>query len=306
MGKFDFSEVISEVQASLKKAKRTNDVDSIGLANAMNPVSRDHKDYVVMPDWWEEQYGVPGLPIGKVVQAAGDSDTGKTSLCVLAMKQAQAQGYGIVYVETEGKTSTEDLEDWGVDTSGVMMVRHNITEKIWDLTFRNINKFFEKFPKEKLLFVFDSFGNNISMHDEELDIVAKNQKVGGAAKTNRFGLGRLLALLDKHPIAVLLINYQYDNVGTLGKTQAGGKALKFYTMIGIETQKIAEWTKGTGPKKFAIGAYVRWRTFKNHYKKSAIDKDGNKRLLPVELNLQISSAGIERSAKEEKEEEETE
>ena len=62
------------------------------------------------------------------------------------MKQAQAQGYGIVYTETEGKTSKEDLEDWGIDTSGIYVIQHNITEKIWDLSFRAINKFFEKFP----------------------------------------------------------------------------------------------------------------------------------------------------------------
>jgi RecA/RadA recombinase len=297
MGKFDFSDVITDIQGTLKKDKRGEDVQRISLADVMNPVSRDPKDYIVMPEWWEDTFGVPGLPICKIVQAAGDSDTGKTSLCVLSMKQAQEQGFGIVYVETEQKTSKEDLEDWGVDTSGVLIIQSNITEKVWDLSFRAIEAFFKKFPKEKLLFILDSFGNNISLHDEELDIVSKNQKVGGAAKTNRFGLGRLLAMMDKHPIAVLLINYQYDNVGSLGKTQAGGKALKFYTMIGIETQRLGDWTKQKDGKKINVGTYVRWKAFKNHYKKSAIDAEGNRRMLPVEVNLQISAVGIERSAK---------
>lgn len=301
MGKFDFSDVINDVRATLKKDKREEDLDKVASAQGMNPVSRDSKDYVVMPEWWEDNYGVPGLPFGKIVQAAGDSDTGKTSLCITAMKAAQDQGYGIVYVETEGKTSEEDLADWGVDPEGVIFIGSNITEKIYDLSFRNIDTFFQRYPKEKLLYVFDSFGNNISMHDEELDIVAKNQKVGGAARTNRFGLGRLIAMMDKHPIAVLLINYTYDNIGTLGKTEAGGKALKFYTMIGIHTARMGDWIKTKDKKKVTVGTYVKWTAFKNHYKKTAVDQDGKRRLLPKEIFLQISAAGVERSAKGEEE-----
>lgn len=302
MGKFDFSDVIADVQATLKKDKRGEDVEKVASAQGMNPVSRDPKDYVVMPAWWLEVYGVPGLPFGKIVQAAGDSDTGKTSLCITAMKAAQDQGYGIIYVETEGKTSEDDLADWGVDPAGVMFIGTNITEKAFDLLFRNLNAFFAKFPKDKVLVVIDSFGNTISMHDEDLDIIEKNQKPGGAGKTNRFGLGRLIAMMDKTPIAILLITYEYDNIGTVGKKQAGGKALKFYTMIGIATSYTGAWTKVKDGKKVKVGTYVKWTTFKNHYAKAAIDDTGSRRLLPVEVQLQISAAGVERNTKAKDEE----
>lgn len=301
MGKFDFSEVISDVRASLKKDKRTEDVEKVASASGMNPVSRDPKDYVVMPNWWLESYGVHGLPFGKVVQAAGDSDTGKTSLCITAMKAAQEQGYGIIYVETEGKTSEDDLADWGVDPAGVMFIGTNITEKAFDLLFRNLEAFFAKFPKEKVLVVIDSFGNTISMYDKDLDIIEKNQKPGGAGKTNRFGLGRLISMMDEMPIAILLITYEYDNIGTVGKKQAGGKALKFYTMIGISTASTGAWTKVKDGQKVKVGTYVKWTTFKNHYAKAAIDEEGNRRLLPTEVLLQISAKGIERNAKPPKE-----
>ena len=294
MGKFDFSDVIADVQASLRKEKgREKDAEKIATAANMNPVSREAKDYVVMPEWFNIHYGVPGLPFGKIVQVAGDSDTGKTSFAITSMKQAQAQGIGILYAETEMKTSEDDLEDWGVDPTGVGLIQTNITEQVYDLSFRAIEGFFQKHPDEKLLYVIDSYGNTISMHDEDLDIVKKDQKVGGAAKTNRFGLGRLIALMDKYPIAVLLINYNYDNIGTVGKTEAGGKALKFYTMLGIRTQRTGDWEVERGGEKMRLGAYVRFVTFKNHYQKSAIDAEGNRRLLPKELSLKISAKGME-------------
>ena len=294
MGKFDFDSVVEDVRKSLKSEKgREKDAEKIATAANMNPVSRDPKDYVVMPEWFNTHYGVPGLPFGKIVQAAGDSDTGKTSLAITCMKQAQAQDVGIIYAETELKTSEDDLEDWGVDPTGVGLIQTNITEHVYDLSFRAIESFFQKYPDEKLLYVIDSYGNTISMHDEDLDIVKKDQKVGGAAKTNRFGLGRLVALMDKYPIAVLLINYNYDNIGSVGKTEAGGKALKFYTMLGIRTQRTGDWEVERGGEKMRLGAYVKWTTFKNHYQKSAIDAEGNRRLLPKELCLKISAKGIE-------------
>lgn len=298
-GKFNFSGVIADVRTSLKYEKRDNDMEDVSSGDTLPPVSRDPKDYVVMPDWFNEHYGVLGLPFGKIVQIAGDSDTGKTSMCITAMKAAQEQGYGIIYVETEGKTSPEDLTDWGVDPAGVMVIRSNITEKAFDMSFRALDSFFEHYPKEKVLFVFDSFGNTISLHDEDLDIVGANQKVGGAAKTNRVGLGRIISKMENNPIAVLIVNYDYANLGSVGQTQAGGKALKFYTMIGIRSTRTGDYVKTKDGKKVKAGAFVKWDTFKNHYQKTAIDAQGNRRDLPKELFLKITAEGVQKIDKKE-------
>lgn len=297
---FDFGDVIADIQATLKKDKRGEDVDKISLGDEMPPVSRDPKDYVVLPTWWNEHYGVLGIPFGKIVQIAGDSDTGKTSLCIETMRAAQEQGYGIVYVETELKTSPEDLQEWGVNPKGVLLVQNNVIEKAYDLSFRAIESFFKKYPKEKVLYVFDSIGNNISMRDDDLDIMTENQKPGGAAKTNRWGIGRLISLMNKYPIAVLVVNYDYDNIGSHGQTQAGGKALKFYTMIGIRSQRMGDWTKVVEGKTVKVGAFMKWGTFKNHYQKTAIDSDSKRRVLPKDAFIKISAAGIEVNDKTEK------
>jgi RecA/RadA recombinase len=290
---FDFSGIIGDIKETLKRDKRDSDTSKISLADEMNPVSRNPEDYVVMPTWFDQAYGVLGIPFGKIVQIAGDSDTGKTSFCIESMKAAQAQGHGIIYVETEGKTSKEDLEAWGVNPKGVLIIETNITEEAFDLSFRAINSFFKNYPKAKVLFVFDSFGNTISLRDSDLDITTEHQKVGGSAKTNRLGLGRLIALMSQHPIACLLVNYTYDNMGSVGKVEAGGKGLKFYTMIGIHSQRTGDWVVKENKIDVKRGAFVRWSTFKNHFQKSAIDADGNRRTLPKKLEMKISAKGIE-------------
>src|SRR6185436_16828916 len=107
MGKFDFSGTIKKVQDSYKKDARRS--SQIGLGSSLEEVSHDPADYVVLPSWFKENTGVLGLKFGHFVQIAGDPDSGKTSLSLLSMRAAQDQGYGVVYVETEGKTSEQDL-----------------------------------------------------------------------------------------------------------------------------------------------------------------------------------------------------
>lgn len=291
MGKFDFSNTISKVQNSFSRDPRR--AEQIGLGNSLANVSQNPEDYVVLPEWWKEKYGVLGLRFGHFVQIAGEPDSGKTSLSLLAIKHAQEQGYGIVYVETEGKTSEEDLVAAGIDPTGVITVGTKITEEAFDMGNRAIDAFFDDFPDEKLLFVFDSYGNTVSMRDSELDLTEKVAQVGGAAKTNRMGIGALAAKQLKKPIAVLIVNYTYDNIGSPGKKNAGGKALDFHCMLTIQSSRKSWFERTVGGQKVRAGAVVSWKTYKNHYAKALKDAEGNPVLLPKEATFRISANGFE-------------
>jgi len=290
MSKFNFKKTISAVQKSLgKDQKRSN---QFGLGNSLTAISNDPKDYVVMPDWWQKSFGVMGLQFGKICQIAGDSDTGKTSLALEAIKRAQEQGIAVIYVETEGKTGPEDLKNKGIDPDGVMIVSTSITEEAFDGAIRLWEQFFEDYPEEKLLFVFDSFGNTVSMRDSEIDMTKESAKVGGASKINRLGLNTMIAKMQNDPVALLIVNYTYDNIGSVGKTAAGGKALSFFSMITLQSSRIGWITAVRGGVKVKLGAKVRWKVFKNHYAKSLIDDKGKQILLPDAIDLTITAEGI--------------
>lgn len=297
MSKFDFSKTIKRVQDSYKKDARRS--GQIGLGSSLEAVSLDPADYVVLPDWFKDHTGVSGLRFGHVVQIAGDPDSGKTSFSLMAIKAAQDQGYGVVYVETEGKTGEGDLVGAGIDPKGVITIHTKITEEIFDAANRAIEAFFVDFPDAKLLVVLDSYGNTISMRDSAVDLTQSNGLVGGAAKTNRMGIGSIAAKQISDPIALLVVNYTYDNIGSPGKTNAGGKALDFHCMLTLQSQRTGWYERTVDGQKVRAGAFVKWRIYKNHYAKAIVGEDGKPKLFPKEINLRISAEGLQLQAPKE-------
>lgn len=289
--KFNFSSTIEKIKKSLKKDSQR--VSQLGLGSTLTALSKDEKDFVVMPNWWKDYFGVIGLQFGKIVQIAGDADTGKTSLALEAILRAQQQGYGIIYVETEGKTGQNDLILKGINPQGVMTVSSGITEEAFDGALKCWSAYFEDYPDEKLLLVFDSYGNTVSKRDSVLDMTKEFQKPGGAAKTNRMGLNTMIARMLINPsVAILIVNYTYSNIGSRGQTNAGGKALNFFSILTLQSKRLGWIDVMKGGKRVRLGAKVRWRVYKNHYAKSLVDEEGNPILLPSSIDLSITSEGF--------------
>ena len=291
MAKFDFSKTIKRVQESYKKDKRM--ANQVGDGLTLEEISTNPDDYVVMDPWWKEKFGVMGLKFGHMVQVAGKSDSGKTSISLSAMKKAQEQGYGIIYVETESKTGPEDLIAAGIDPDQVICVNSAIVEEAFELALKAWESFFVDYPEAKLLFVFDSFGNTVSQRDSGLSMTEKGSMVGGSAKTNRLGLSAMRAKMIKDPVAVLIVNRTYDNLNSPGKTNAGGDAINFFSMLTVQTARRGWYEKTVNGEKVRAGAVVVWNVYKNHYAKALKGEDGKILLLPKVITLKITGEGID-------------
>jgi recombination protein RecA len=280
MSKIDMSKVVSKVQKLYNKNPER--LAKLGVGDQLRGLA--DSDFIMMPEWWQKGTNTKGLPFGKIVMIAGDSDSGKTSCSIAAMKAAQDQGVGVIYVETEGKTTTQDLTNWGVDPSQVALVQSSIAEEAFELMFAAWDAFFDAYPDKKLLVVFDSLGNVVSMRDTEIDLTESNQKPGGKGQINRLGLNKLVAKRDEDDVAVLIVNYTYDNIGSPGKTNAGGKAVNFFSSLTYQTSRKSWLEKTVKGEKVRIGAKVQWRLFKNH-----IDKANPG---PKSIELDITAEGI--------------
>ena len=278
---FDFTDLVDDMRKEIKDGDAT-----VGLGSDLGSISDNPEDYVVLPEWFKENYGVHGLQFGRFFQWAGDSDSGKTTFAMQCIKSAQEQGHGVVYVETEGKTPVEYFNNWGINPKGVLLVQSKIVESAFDGGFAAIDKFFERYPDKKLLFVFDSYGNTVTQSDFN-NTVSKESRVGGAAKINRKAINILTAKMLKRDIAALIINYTYDNIGSHGKTNAGGKALNFFTTISVQTQRTGWLEKTVAGKKVRSGAKVKWSVFKNHYEAALPGVN-----LPKNLELAITEDGF--------------
>lgn len=280
MSKFDINSVVNTVQKLYNKTP--NKLDKIGVGDRLKTMADGN--FLTMPEWWQKATNTKGIPFGGIVMIAGDSDSGKTSCAIEAMKAAQDQGIAILYAETEGKTTTQDLVNWGVDPSQIMLVQSSMAEEMYDLVFKLWDGFFNKYPDEKLLVIIDSIGNVVSKHDIEMDMSTTNQKPGGKGKTNRIGINKLIAKRTENVVATLIINYTYDNIGSPGKTNAGGKSVNLFSSLTYQTSRKQWLEKTVKGEKVRIGARVQWRLFKNHIDKS------NPGLKIVELD--ITSKGI--------------
>lgn len=280
MSKFNLTGLVADIRKNFKDNPKM--AKRIGVGSNLSKL--EDKDFILMPSWWQQCTGVKGLPFGKLVMIAGDSDSGKTSAAIEAMKAAQAQEVGVIYVETEGKTTERDLRNWGVDPDGVLLVQSSIAEEAFELMFAAWDGFKRNYPGSKLLVVFDSIGNVVSQRDSELDLIEQSSQPGGKGKINRLAINKMVAKRDEDQAAILVINYTYDNMGSPGKTNAGGKAVNFFSSLTFQTSRRGWIEKQVQGQKVRVGAEVTWKLFKNH-----LDRSGTKK---KEFTLKITSEGI--------------
>ena len=83
----NFKQAAEEIRQTFKDKKKASMI-STG-AEMTTPTVPD--DFVVMPEWFHKMSGTLGLPYGYVVMIAGNTDSGKTSFTIEAMKCAQQQ-----------------------------------------------------------------------------------------------------------------------------------------------------------------------------------------------------------------------
>lgn len=274
--KFDMGSIVEKI-----KKDRPESANLIGLGSDLSKLKPE--DYLTMPEWWQQAAEVPGLPYGRIVQIAGDSDSGKTSAAIEAMKAANEQGVGIIYAETENKTTEQDLSERGVDASQVILVKSSVAEELFTELFIAWDDFKAKYPNAPLLVIIDSLGNVVSQRDSEIDFTESSQKPGGKGQINRAGIGKMI-LRREDKAAILLINYTYDNIGSHGKTNAGGKSLSFYSSLIFQTTRKSWVEKTVKGEKRKAGIIAKWVLTKNHLNRNSSNAK--------EFCLQIDDKGI--------------
>lgn len=280
--KFDLSNIAAEIKKEFKDKPEL--AKKIGVGADLRTL--EDKDFLIMPQWWKDATGVVGLPYGKIVMIAGDSDSGKTSACITAMKAAQDQGVLVLYVETEGKTTPDDMKAWGVDPKGVVLVQSAIAEEAFELMFAAWDKLVKNYPDTPILLIFDSLGNTVSLRDSEINLTEQNSKPGGKGAVNRLAINKLIAKRNETNAAILFINYTYDNIGSPGKTNAGGKAVNFFSSLTFQTSRKCWYEVTKDKEKFRAGADVVWKLFKNHLLKGSAK-------IKKEVTLRITAEGIQ-------------
>ena len=266
----DLNAVLAGVQKLYAKDPKSQAMIVAGI--------KDHayteEDGVPLPEGniIRELAGIPCLPYSKIIQVAGNPDTGKSTTAASAISAAQAAGFQVIIWETEGKFDASRLRHFGGDPEKLAFVKTNEILQGAEKVRKIIHALKKAYPEVKILLVWDSIGGSQSRsHAAKLDN-EKSAQPGQDAKENASVMRMLAALFNKYPdsISVYAANQVYAKIGMFqfGDAQSGGKKVEFYSSLIIVLKRIKTLTKTAGGKKIKVGIITRATVQKNHLSQS--------------------------------------
>lgn len=204
--------------------------------------------WIEMPSWFQRATGAKGLPVGHITQVIGKSDTGKTTLVMIAMVRTQKAGGVVYFVDSEHKFSFERFRLMGGIPEDLVILPVESLEEAWN-AFETVNEDiadFRKSDKETpILLVWDSVA--ASVPDAILDSDAEDKHVSVDAKINNTEVRKIRKRIRDNKIAAFFINHSYWTMPKFGVAEEvvkGGSEMFFMSTLILKTKRRA-WLKRT-------------------------------------------------------------
>lgn len=199
--------------------------------------------------------GVGGLPKGRICEIYGPESSGKTTLCLSVIAEAQRQGGNAVFVDVEHALDPRYARVVGVDVENLMVSQPESGEDALNITETLIRS------GAIDVIVIDSVAALISR--QELDGQMGDATVGSQARLMSQAMRRLTAAISKTKCICLFTNQIREKIGVMfgnPETQPGGRALKFFASVRMDIRRIGQ-IKDTSGK--VIGNRTRLKIVKN-------------------------------------------
>lgn len=184
--------------------------------------------------------GVGGLPRGRVVEIFGPESSGKTTVALHAIAQAQKEGGIAAFVDAEHALDPLYARKLGVDVNNLLVAQPDCGEQALEITEALVRS------GAVDIVVIDSVAALVPK--AELDGEMGDIHVGLQARLMSQALRKLTAHISKSKACTIFINQIRDKVGVVygsPETTTGGRALKFYSSIRIEVKKGEAIKQGT-------------------------------------------------------------
>jgi recombination protein RecA len=198
--------------------------------------------------------GIGGIPRGRVTEIYGPESSGKTTLCLHVVANAQRLGGVAAYIDAEHALDTEYARKLGVDVDNLLISQPDTGEQaleIADILVRS---------GAVDVVVVDSVAALVPKAEIEGDM--GDSHVGLQARLMSQALRKLTGAIARSKTSVIFINQLREKIGVMfgnPETTTGGKALKFYASVRLDIRRI-------GPvkdKEDVIGSHVRVKVVKN-------------------------------------------
>ncbi len=199
--------------------------------------------------------GVGGLPRGRISEIYGPESSGKTTLCLSLIAEAQRQGGTAVFIDVEHALEPRYAGIVGVDIENLIVSQPGSGEDAL-----NIAETLIKSGAVDIV-VIDSVAALVSK--QELDGQMGDATVGSQARLMSQAMRRLTAAISRTRCIILFTNQIREKIGVMfgnPETQPGGRALKFFASVRMDIRRIGAIKDTTGK---VIGNRTRVKVVKN-------------------------------------------
>jgi recombination protein RecA len=187
-------------------------------------------------DW---ALGIGGLPRGRIVEIFGPESSGKTTLALHVVAEAQKLGGVCAFIDAEHALDPEYARRLGVKVTDLLLSQPDTGEQALEIVESLVRS-----GKIDVI-VIDSVAALTPRDEIEGEVGA--QHVGKQARLMSQALRKLTAITARSKTIVIFINQIRMQIGVMfgnPETTPGGKALKFYTSVRLDTRRIAQIKKG--------------------------------------------------------------
>ncbi len=243
--KFDANDLLKEIQqkfgeGAIMKLGETPKVD-IGVI----PTGSIGLDFAL---------GIGGLPRGRIIEIFGPESSGKTTLTLHVIAEAQKMNGTCAFIDAEHAMDPEYAQKLGININDLLISQPDDGEQAMDIAETLVRS-----GKIDVL-VIDSVAALTPKAEIEGDM--SQAHVGRQARLMSQALRKMTAIAHKSKTVIIFINQIRMQIGVMfgnPETTPGGKALKFYSSVRLDIRKIAQIKKGED----VLGARTRVKVVKN-------------------------------------------
>jgi recombination protein RecA len=198
--------------------------------------------------------GVGGLPRGRIVEIYGPESSGKTTLALHVIAEAQRNGGTAAFVDVEHALDPVYAQALGIDLDNLLVSQPDAGEQALDITEMLVRS------NAVDVVVVDSVAALVTKAELEGDM--GDTHVGLQARLMSQACRKLTAAISRSKCIVIFINQLREKVGVMfgsPETTSGGRALKFYASVRLDVRKLEQIKIGQD----VVGTRTRVKVVKN-------------------------------------------
>ena len=198
--------------------------------------------------------GVGGFPRGRVVEVFGPESSGKTTITLQVIAEAQKAGGMAAFVDAEHALDPVYAKKLGVDVDNLLVSQPDYGEQALEIT--------EALVRSNAIDVLVVDSVAALVPKAELDGEMGDSHVGLQARLMSQALRKLTGTVSKSRTCLVFINQIREKIGVMfgnPETTTGGRALKFYSSVRVDIRRIAAIKEGD----LVVGSRTRVKVVKN-------------------------------------------